>query len=154
MKKVKIFIVFLFFSVFASMTVQAGEGTAAALILGVPTGLNFKAWVIPTTAVNVNFGFNPLNNWTYMNFDVLYHFSVFYHAPLYVGGGIKVEINGATKSTDNINSGFRMIAGDEIFLGSSFSLFAEGGYVFQFYPFTLQPGYNASIGIRYYLTHS
>jgi len=143
---------FIFFS--ANLAVRAGEGTGVGLSLGVPTGLNFKPWLTPQMAMNVNFGLNPLNKWTYMNLDVLYHLKIFYRAPLYTGAGIKFEINGNSKRTDNINAGLRLIAGDELFFGSSFSIYLEGAYIFQFLPFTLNPGWNAVFGIRYYLSKS
>jgi len=151
-KIILILIAFIFFS--ANLSVRAGGGTGVGLSFGVPTALNFKPWLTPKMAMNVNFGINPINIWTYMNLDVLYHFNTFYRAPLYTGAGIKFEINGNSKRNDNINSGLRFIGGDEIFFGSSFSIYLEGAYIFQFWPFTLNPKWNAVLGIRYYLSKS
>ncbi len=145
-------LIILFLVIVMAGSIQARQGTSIAFIAGVPTGMNFKSWISDDMALNVNFGFNILNNNMFMNFDLLPHFELIYNAPFYVGGGLRLEIDGQSKNKDNYMAGFRAVAGQEIFLGSKpVSLFYEVGGVFDVVTkLDLNP--TAAIGIRYYLS--
>ncbi len=139
-----------------SSGINAGEGTGVGLVLGKPTGMNFKSWMAESFALNINFGWNFFNDRLYMNLDFLYHVEPIFNAPFYFGGGPRMEIDNASKAKNNYNVGPRAVAGWEIFFKDSpFSFFVEAAGILDildFCPFRVSPDYNASIGLHYYLS--
>jgi hypothetical protein len=144
-----------------SAGLEARQGTSIGLIMGIPTGMNFKSWLDESTALNVNFAWNIWNRNYFINFDILKHWEVLYNAPFYLGGGARLEIGSKNTSESDFNLGLRAVMGMEIFFGKSpVSMFIEGGVVEDFIRQseidlrrTLILGGNGSIGIRYYLSH-
>ncbi|GEM_PF-5948672 len=139
-----------------SVSAQARQGTSIAAIAGIPTGLNFKSWIVDSVALNVNFGFNFLygldKRRTFMNFDILTHWDLFYNAPFYAGGGLRLEIDSYSKKSDNYLAGIRTVMGEEIFIKQEpVSFFYEGALIVDVIS-RFEINWNAAVGLRYYLS--
>lgn len=138
-----------------SVAAEARQGTSIAALVGVPTGLNFKSWITESVALNANFAFNLLYGMdkrrNCINVDILAHWEPLYNAPFYVGGGPRYEIDTALKN-DNYLAGIRTVAGQEIFIKQNpVSFFYEGAVILDIWT-RLEVNWNASIGLRYYLS--
>ena len=119
-------VVSLLFILCLTAGAEARQGTSIGLLLGIPTGMNFKSWLDETTALNVNFAWNIWDRYYFINFDILKHWEVLYNAPFYAGGGPKLEIGSGSTSQNDFNVGLRAIAGMEFFGNQScFALFSK-----------------------------
>ncbi|MBI1923007.1 hypothetical protein HYR99_02030 [Candidatus Poribacteria bacterium] len=140
-----------------SLAFAQGSGLGLGIIIGEPTGLSFKSWTGPTTAVagGIAWSFGDRDA-LHLHIDYLLHnFSLFPvgtgKLPLYygIGGRVKLVANEGKSKADN-QIGVRIPVGiSYIFSGASIDIFFELVPVFDLAPST-GFGLDEGIGIRYF----
>jgi len=131
-------------------TLAQDEGFGLGVLLGEPTGINFKAWAGYKTAVvgTAAWSFGHQNSFQ-ANVDYIFHdFDLIKleddYLPVYYGIGVRV------KTTTGVRMGFRVALGiNYMFKKAPLDIFVELVPVFDVAPKT-ELFLNGGIGIRYF----
>ena len=133
----------------ASMGFAQGHGIGLGAMIGTPTGITCKAWVEPSSAIQINVGYYSLDQTgtTALTADYIWHSHVFrthQQLPLFYGLGGIVGFSGANMF------GARLVGGIAWWpRGSSIDVFFQIAPTVYFKPtsdFKIDPGF----GIRFF----
>ncbi len=133
-----------------------GEGFGVGVIVGEPTGISFKAWQTPTTAIDAAVA------WSFAGRDAFHlHADYLIHnyriiklrrgkIPLYFGLGARLRLKDASHTNNDINLGIRIPIGLAYLLPNSpLDLFLEVVPIMNLIPAT-ELDLNAAFGVRFF----
>ncbi len=129
------------------MSFAQSSGNGLGIIVGEPTGIQYKSWINTTKAFDVAVAWSgKKGNDLYVHADYLIHTNTVTNKPkipFYYGFGARVGLG------DDVKLGIRGVAGIDFYFDNSLDLFIEIAPVFNLTPSTAFD-VNGAIGLRYF----